>query len=698
MSYRLGIDVGGTFTDFVLSDARGKISVCKVPSTPSDPSLAVVDGLDVLATEVGLDIAEFMAQLGVIVHGTTVTTNAVLTGNGAKTALLTTAGFRDILEMRRGYREELFNNRLAPPEPLVPRPLRLAVRERVDYAGRTLTPLDLTGVANAAAVMQEAGIEAVAVCFMHSYANPAHEQQAGEILAAALPGAYRTLSSELVPQIRLYDRLSTTVLNSYVGPVLSRYLSSLVARLEGLQFNGVLLIMSSSGGVVSPAVAAERAAATLLSGPAAAPVAGGVFSRVQGYTDCITVDMGGTSFDAALVIDGRPLMTNEAWVARQRLALPSLDIHTIGSGGGSIGWIDDGGLLRMGPQSAGAVPGPACYRKGGTLPTCTDADLVLGYLSADHPLGGSLHLDAAAARRAIEQHIAGPLALDLTAAAAGMNRLINVNMATGLREISVRRGVDPRDKPLVAAGGAGPVHAAFIARELEIPIIIAPRHSSLFCAWGMLGSDLKHDFVRTQHTRLSEMNSDQVLALLTEMEEEGRQALMREAVTADKVRIRWEADLRYRGQHNEIGVPFTADDLAGGALAELFHRQHEHLYGYALPVGLDGVEMLNLRVTCLGVTQGPAVSRLPYQGADPAGCLKGQRPAWDHTSAQFLPTPVYAGEAMGYGHRLQGPAIIEQVNTTIVVPPGMGMVVDALGSFCLYEESVADAYLRRVLP
>lgn len=699
MAYRLGIDVGGTFTDFVLMSPDGQTSVHKTPSTPADPSAAVLNGLAEMAAQRGMKPEEFIAQVESILHGTTVATNAVLTGSGSPTALLTTAGLRDVLEMRRGYREELFNNRLAPPEPLVPRERRFAITERVNHAGEVLTPLDEQQLLRTVEGLRNQPIEAIAICFMHSYANPDHEERAAEIVAKLLPDVYCTTSSRLLPQIRLYDRISTTALNAYVGPVLSRYLSNLTRRLDELRFGGVLLIMASNGGMISPEVAASQAAATLLSGPAAGPIGGVAVSGAQGFDDCITMDMGGTSFDVALVQNRAPLVSNESWVARHRLALPSLDIHSIGSGGGSIGWIDDGGLLRVGPKSAGAEPGPACYGRGGTLPTCTDADLILGYLNPDFFLGGRIRLDVRAAEAAIAEHIARPLGLGLVEAAAGINRVSNVNMATGLREISVRRGIDPRNLPMVVAGGAGPVHAGTIAAELGIQIVLIPRESSVFCANGMLHSDLKHDFVRTYHVYLRQADVDQIIALLTEMAEAGRDVLRRERIEPENIHVAYAADLRYLKQHHEITLPLDPTVLRRNpqALAAAFHQRHEELFGYSLAASNSEIELVNLRVSCTGRTPKPEVRRLAYEGSDASNLIKGERPIWDHEAGQFVTVPVYEGERMGYGRRCQGPAIVELSHTTIVIPAGYHLVVDASGTFSLYHRSVETEYLERVL-
>jgi N-methylhydantoinase A len=495
--WRVGIDVGGTFTDFVLAGPRGPAVVHKELSTPPDPSAAVLRGLAALAQGRGLDLAAFLARIGTIVHGTTVTTNAVLTGRTARTGLITTRGFRDALQMRRGVRERMYDNRWHPPAPAVPRWLRLPVTERVSADGERVTALRAAEVEAAAATFRREGIEAVAVCFLHSHANPRHEIAAGRLLRRRMPGAYVSLSSEVLPQVRFYERTSTTVLNAAVGPILERYLDRLVERLRAARYRGVLLVMQSNGGVATVRAVTRLAASTLLSGPAAAPAAGLACMAPSGRRSFITMDMGGTSFDTALVRDGEPAVTVAGTVNRYALALPSMEINTVGAGGGSVGWIDAGGLLRMGPASAGADPGPACYGRGGAEPTCTDANLVLGYLSADFFAGGRMPLDAAAARRAIETRIARPLRRSVEAAAHGMLQVINVNMATAIREISVHKGYDPREFPLVCAGGAGALHAAAIAAELGVDTVVVPRDAPIFCAAGMLRTDLRHDYVRS---------------------------------------------------------------------------------------------------------------------------------------------------------------------------------------------------------
>jgi N-methylhydantoinase A len=680
MSYRIGIDVGGTFTDFLVLGSDGQRIVHKTSSTPSDPSVGVGNGLAEIAELLGSDLAAFLAGTEAIVHGTTVTTNAVLTRRGARTGLLATKGFRDALALRNGLREEPYDNRLQPPVPLVPRSLRLGIEGRVDWSGTEVAPLSLDDVRHACDVFRREAVEAIAISFMHSPANGEHERRARDLCRELLPGAYVTASSDLLPQVRYYDRTSTTVLNAYAGPTITRYLSALTARLGELGFVGVLLIMQSNGGVATPAEVAEHAALSLLSGPASGPTAGLWQLAPHGIRDCITIDMGGTSFDAALVTNGEPLVMTDGVIDRWRIALPMIDIHTIGAGGGSIARVDAGGMLQVGPQSAGAQPGPACYGRGGTEPTTTDADLVLGFLDDGSFLGGGLRLDRAAAARAIEEHVGRPLGLSLEQAAAGIYDVVNVTMATGVRDVSVRRGLDPRDLPLVVAGGAGPVHASAIAAELEIPLLVVPRESSIFCAAGMLMSDFKHDFVRAYKAELAQVDEQRLRSLLAEMEREGRAVLEREQVDASQVSIRTALDLRYVGQWHELTVSIVSTDPE--SIRPAFEAQHDRLFGYTSAE--SPIELLAVRSTAVGSTRKPPLHQLDGRGArEAAGAQIGTRSAWSPGARAMQETPVYDGLALAAGAQLLGPAIVELANTTIVVLAGFRLSVDQYGSFIL---------------
>ncbi len=684
MSYTIGIDVGGTFTDFVVADdATQDLLPHKSASTPHDPSEGVLRGLEQIAERLGRTQAEFLRDVPLIVHGTTVTTNAVLTERGAKTGLLTTEGFRDVLEMRRGVRsrKHLYDNKYVAPRPLVPRDLRLPVRERVDVAGAERTPLDLDSLRSAIAKLKREQVDAVALCFMHAYANPEHEQQARELVAQALPGAFLSVSSDVLPQVRLTNRVSTTAMNSYVGPVLRGYVERLVTRLADTSFAGVLLVMQSNGGVATPEIVTRFPVTTVLSGPAAGPVAGLAIVRARGSSDCIVVDMGGTSFDASLVKDGEVGLTREGEINRHLISLPMTDIHTIGAGGGSIGWIDEGGLLHVGPQSAGAEPGPVAYGRGGTQPTCTDADLLLGYLDPDYFLGGRMRLRADLARDAIEREIAGPLGLGPVEAAAAMYEVINLVMAAGTKDMALERGYDPRELPLVVAGGAGPVHAGMIALELEIPLVIVPRLSSVFCALGMLLADLRHDFVRSFSSLWSSFDVDAARAHVDAMVARGMESLEQEGVEPGQRDAFAAADVRYLGQHHEVTVPFAVEDLTDDGLARIeqaFHTRHEELYGFASPG--RPMEVVSLHATVVGRRARRELAAAPSSAG---AAEKGVRDAYIPSTGRLESVPVYDGDRLAPGVRLAGPVIVEESTTTVVVPEGFELELDTSGSFVL---------------
>ncbi|MBF0474623.1 MAG: hydantoinase/oxoprolinase family protein [Deltaproteobacteria bacterium] len=699
MKYKIGIDVGGTFTDFLLAMEDGTSQIYKVLSTPDDPSIATMNGIGEMAADRHITVEEFLRDVTVIVHGTTVTTNAVLTYRGAKTGLLTTTGVRDALEMRRGIREEQYNNRYQNVTPLVERYLRRPITGRLDYKGDELEPLNLHDVREAVGLFQAEGVEAVAICFMNSFAQDLHERAAAALVQEMMPDAYLTVSHDILPSIRFYDRVSTTVLNSYVGPILKYYLKSLTAKLAAVRYNGVLLIMASNGGVISPEVAIEKAALTLLSGPAGGPVAGIAYTEIQGYQDCITVDMGGTSFDAALIKNRTPFVTTVGEINRLRLALPMLNVVTIGAGGGSIGWIDEGGLLRMGPQSAGAKPGPVCYDLGGTEPTCTDADLILGYLDQDFFAGGRMPLNIDRAEQAIRDKIAQPLKMDLYEAALGMYHVINVNMAAAVREVSITQGQDPRDFPLVVAGGAGPNHSCMIALELEIPVLVIPRESSIFCAAGMLMSDLKHDFVRSYPVRLNDIEPRRFTGVFDEMKAEGVSLLKKEHIPEDKVRFVYQLDLRYVKQYHEVTLEVPEESVYAGdyqAMAAAFHPVHDKLFGYSLKDQGTPIELINMRLTAVGITNKPKFLEQEFAGSDPSSAFKKKRRVFLPLARSMAEVPVYDAHKLRFGHEIIGPAVLEQVNTTAFVTPEYDVMVDRFGSFTVYLKDRADEIKRRI--
>ena len=693
MEFRIGVDVGGTFTDFLVAADDGEARIYKTSTTNANPVEGFFRGLEKAAVDNSMDLAEFLPLVTTIVHGTTITTNTVLTGTGAITGFVTTHGFRDVLNMRRGLKERQFE-KYAAPAPLVPRHLIQTVRERVTVDGSVMTALQEDDVKAAAAYFREQNVEAVAVSFLWSFRNPAHEQRTREILQQELPGIYVSLSTEVLPQIRLYERHSTTVLNAYVGPVLTRYLSRLETELAERGFIGTLLIMQSNGGVMSPQVAQRYASNTLLSGPAGAPQAGIFYGGSNHFSDLITVDMGGTSFDIALIKNGTPIVTQDGSIGEHRLASPILDIHTIGAGGGSIASVDAGGLLAVGPASAGAQPGPACYGRGGKLPTVTDADLILGYLDLESFEGGELEVDVAAAQAAIEQHVAKPLKMDLVSAAKGIYDIVNANMAAALGVVSVQRGYDPREFVLIVAGGAGPIHAAAIARELDIPLILVPRESSVFCAAGMLLSDLQHDYVHTYACDIEQVDREEVGRHYQQMSEAGRRTLTDEGISGEQVDIHFSADLHYVGQFHEVEVPaaaalsMTAGDLE--AVVEAFHQRHDTLYGYAMRG--TPVELINLRVTARGITSKPDLMRNATAGEpQERALLKRRSVCFDE---EYVDTPVYDGLRLHAGDSVSGPAIIAQPTTTIAVPPDFELSCDDFDNYLIFPKDQDVAELR----
>jgi len=661
--YRIGIDVGGTFTDLVAVDAAGATMLAKVPSTPEDPSIGVLAGLEQLARHLGLERAALLAQTDRIVHGTTVATNALLERKGARLGLLTTEGHRDVIEMREGLKDDRYNLRQPAPQQLVPRQLRLGVRERMRQDGRVETPLDPASLDAAIATLKAAAVEAVAVCYLHAWRDPRHEQQTRAALESALPGTYVSLSSEVLPQIKEFERVSTTIINAYVGPVLARYLARLKTRLDEAGYNGPTLIIQSHGGVAPLVEAGRLAAGAVLSGPAGG-VAGSVYAAVlTGEPNLIPFDMGGTSTDISLVVDGQAALVMNRGVGGHRIALNSLDIASIGAGGGSIARVDAGGILHVGPESAGAMPGPACYGNGGTQSTVTDANLVLGYLDPDNFLGGARRLDRGAAEHAVDE-VAARLGIERVAAARGIHRIVNTTMAEGVRLVSVRRGIDPRRFALFAFGGAAGLHASDIARQLGLGRVIVPRVAAVLSAWGMLATDLRFEVSRTHIGDARALDGATVKRLFDDMEAEGRARLA--ASFSGPVRAMRSADMRYGEQVFEINVPLDDVDWAAAdplpQLVEGFHRRHEALYTYAMPD--QETVLVNARVTVSGVLD--ELPREPDLPASTPAAPTGKRRVYFDG---WLEAPVYRFEALAPGQDVTGPAIIESPMTTVLLRP-----------------------------
>ncbi len=703
MKYKLGIDVGGTFTDFFLVGNDGSSLVHKTLSTPEDSSIGFITGIHEIAENLNLSSSSFIEKIDTIVHGTTVATNAMLTMKGAKTALVTTEGFRDALEMRRGIREERYNNHYQNVKPLVPRYLRFCLNERMDATGHTLISVNLNELDAIIAQIKSEKVEAVAICLMNSYLNNEHEKQVTQYLRDALPELFICASFEVLPSIRFYERVSTTCINAYIGVVIDRYLESLLDKLKKIHFKGKLMIMQSNGGVVTPEVARKIAAVTVLSGPAAAPIAGSYYARLLGFDHCITMDMGGTSFDASLVVNAKCITSTEGEIDRHRIALPTLDIITIGAGGGSIGWIDQGGLLKMGPQSAGSLPGPVSYMLGGLKPACTDADLILGYLDPDFFAGGKYKLNKEKTIEITASCLGDSLGLNAQQAAAGMYRVINMNMAQGVRQVSVERGYDPREFLLICAGGAGAIHAGEICRELEIPMFMVPAVASIFCAAGMLLGDLKHDYVRSYISRYSGIDRKQFLELYREMQEEAENTLKEEGIEASKIEFHPSLDLRYTGQFHEVPLEVSMQEILDFSLndiREAFHKEHNRKYGYELRTEGTELEMINVRLRAVGITEKP-ISLSASDSSNKCSAekaFKRKRMAYVPEDDEMQELDVYDGDILGEGILIKGPAIIEQVNTTLFLGSSYHCETITGGSFIVYNKTLMpEGYKKKSL-
>ena len=575
MSVRIAIDIGGTFTDATLIDeATGAVSIAKVLSTPADPSEGFMRAVERAFAEGGVDAGD----VSFVVHATTVATNAIIEGKIARSGFVTTDGFRDLLEIARQVRPSLYDTRFEKPPPLVPRDRAVVVRERLTADGGVLRPLDESSVREAAAVLRREQVESVAVCLLHAYVNAEHERRVGELLAEELPGVPVSLSSDVAPEFREYLRASTTVINAVIRPIVQRYLERLEARLQEAGVRGKLLVMQSSGGIFSSEAAARRPVYMVESGPAAGVIASAHLGATVGRPDVLSFDMGGTTAKVGLIQDGRPSVTKDYTVGGHAGAgiggmslsgypvrTPVVDLVEIGAGGGSIAWVDSGGLLRVGPRSAGADPGPVCYGRGGTEPTVTDANVVLGRLNPAYFLGGELELDVEGARRAIAERCAEPLGLDVTEAANGIVEIANAAMVNALHLISVQRGYDPRDFLLVAFGGAGPVHANALARDAEMPALLVPPSPGIFSATGLLTTDLKRDAATTLLRRLEEMEPQEVDAAFAELEAAGAAELAGEGLSADAISSLRQLDLRYVGQSYELTLDASAPFSAAAA-------------------------------------------------------------------------------------------------------------------------------------
>jgi N-methylhydantoinase A len=685
--YRLGVDVGGTHTDLVLLDTQsGELLVEKVASTPANPALGVLDG-----------VARFIARgippagIGFFAHGTTITTNALLEMRGAKVGLLITKGYRAVQEIQTQARDgNLFDYFYAKPVPIAPQSLTREIPERSDYAGNVLVPLDREAVRQAARELKAAGVESIAVCYLFSFMNPRHEAETRDLIAQEIPGVHVSLSSEVLPRIREWPRLSTTLLNAYLEPVMVRYIGHLS---EGLDQAGVRtpqrFLMQSNGGVMpfSAAIAGGRTVHTLFSGPAAGAQASAHLARDEAMRGLVTLDMGGTSADIAFIEGGAPLEVTEGVIARRQVDVPALDMTTISAGGGSIAAIDGGGFLNVGPHSAGADPGPACYGRGGTRPTVTDADLVCGYLNPDYFLGGAQRLDLAAARAALKVHVADPLKMDVLAAAAGIQRIVDMRMADEVRVFAAKRGVDLSSFTLLPFGGAGAVHAAAVAAELGMRRILVPPRPGAFSALGLLCTDLVHDYIRSELRPLAEVAADHAEDIFRQLEAKARAELAAEGMNPADGAFARELDLRYTGQGYELRTPLDglfADRLTAASLAaarDKFDQRHVQIHGHAAKERPVEVVSYRLRVRVAVPKFEPREQAAPPSPRAVAEAVKGRRDV--SIDGRTVAATIYERDRLDIGATIAGPAVVEQFDATTVIPPGWRGKVDGFRNLVL---------------
>ena len=682
--YRLGIDAGGTFTDLVLAARSGDIRLYKALSTPDDPTRAIEQGMQLIAEDLGETPAEIVSNSDLCINGTTVGLNALIQHKGGKTGLICTAGHEDLIEIRLGHKEDGY--RYDPEYPaavmLVPRYLRKGVRERVISNGSVKTPLQEDDVRAACRFFIEEGVEAVAISFLWSVLNSSHERRAAEIVREMMPRVALTVGSDLYPQVREYTRTSTAVVNAYLAPILSRYVAAVDEYFRRLGAKYPVRYFQSNGGLGLGQAISERSVYAINSGPASAPQAGLFVAAPFKKKNVITIDMGGTSFDITLTRNGVTNISKNIDMLRYRIGIPMIQVETLGAGGGSIGWIDTMGLLQVGPQSAGARPGPACYGEGGTQPTVTDANLVLGYLNPKGLLGGRLPLDLEKARKAIKT-LADALGISVERAGYGMFTIVNSNMVNGIRRVSVERGYDPRDFVLVGAGGATAAHITFLAGEMGIDTIILPKLASGLCAFGQIISDVKYNYMATSPLRLEGAAYATINRLFEQIEAQGVKHLLADGFAKSAIHIERSLDMRYVGQVHECTVEIGNFGNGGKAVEKVksaFHKRHEELYTYSEPH--NAVEVVNLESTLYGHVDKPQPPRVK-KGVPATKAVVGRRKAIFAADGKLINTPVYDGSKLGAGATITGPAIIEEITTTIVIEPKWSARLDASGSYVI---------------
>ena len=694
MGIRIGVDIGGTFTDFILIDELGTLRVFKTPSITRAPEQGVFNGIEDLAKEQGVTVKEFVKNIDLFIHGTTIATNTVIQRRGPKMGIIHTEGFRDILYLRDGFKPDRYNLHVPPPDPFIPRYLRLGVGERILESGEVRTPLNEASVREALQVFKNEGVESIPVCLLWSIVNPVHEQRVREIINGEMPDAYVALSSEVLPALREWPRACAATLSAYVGPVLGHYLTKVAGYLKENGYRYPLLIMQLTGGSATVPEVEKRPVLAIGSGPAAAPAAALSYGGVENENHLMVVDMGGTSFDVSLITDGTIPMSREIRIEDMPLGVAAVDVHSIGAGGGSIAWIDSGGMLRVGPQSAGADPGPACYGQGGEEPTVTDANLILGYLNPGFFLGGRIKLDRGLSEKAMEK-LARPLGLNIVEAAAAVYRIVNANMVGAMRAVSVMRGIDPRGYTVVVGGGAGGTHAAKIAEELGMTKVICPVAAGGLCAYGMLVADVRHAYLTTYPTNTESMDLKKVNAILYEMEARAVEELQAEGFKPEGISLSRVVDAKYPYQLHEIMVPVPAGELTPDDIPNLtntFHDQHERLYTYCIRD--MSVDMNGWRVMAVGHIPTVAPEAREQVERDPLPARKATRKVCFEEREHYVLTPIYDGEQLRHGMVVHGPAVVELPTTTAVVFPHHTLMVNPYGDFLIEIPLEASSQLE----
>ena len=686
MSFRIGIDIGGTFTDFVSISDTGDLALAKVSSNPDDVRAVVREGLHQLSTHHPGGLDGLMTDTEIVVHGTTIATNAVIQGTLAKSAMICTRGFRDLLELREGLKEERYNPFVAPPSPLVPRHLRLAVSERIGPHGEILTPLDETDVARITETLESEKVDAVSVCLLWSVVNPVHEERVYELLEARLPGVPVYLSSRVSPRIREYPRYSTTALCAALDLKLRGYVKSVEANLRDLGYVGAIRYIQCNGGTTSRELLETRPVAALHSGPAAGPAAALFFDRALPNGNLVTFDMGGTSLDVGLVHDGEIDTAKDLDVHGYRVSLPMVKVRTLGAGGGSVAWVDESGLLRIGPRSAEATPGPACYDRGGSEPTVTDANVALGYFNPESLLGGRMPIDATLATAVIRREVADPLGLDPQEAALAIYTVVNDNMANAVHQSSTEQGYDLRDFTLVCGGGCSAAHAARVAESAGMEKVIIPRVSAALCSFGAAVTDVRHDYATSYHTRFSICDAAFVERAFREMEKLAFEDLTVEGFDSAQMRLERQMDVRYIGELGELTLAvaegdFDADRLPG--MEELFHLAHEQTYTFADRA--SECEIMGLSLVGRGLRRDEISGLNPARTSDEPSRAMSRREVLFPEGRQSV--DVYPGDALDVDAVLEGPAIIEETTTTIVVSPEWRVRLDACHAWVMWRDN-----------